>query len=303
MRNIGHLATEPDARKLGDFLYLRGIRNEVEPEPDGRWALWILEDDQVAEAGQILARFAANSAAPEFQVDTRKSASLRKEELERIEEAARRQWGRERIFPQQIVVTLGLVSVAFILASIGIFLVTGMGDNRAVIAPLLISDQLGSGRSLPPGRWLPEILRGEIWRLFTPALLHSSFLHLLFNMLWLKDLGSLIETRLSSLYLLVLVLGTAIGSNLVQYWWSGPGFGGMSGVVYGLFGFIWMRGKFDPASGLFLDKQTVVLMLIWFFVCLFEFIPRVANGAHLGGLVIGALWGFTSSRPSLGRRL
>lgn len=302
MRNIGHLATEPDARKLGDFLYLRGIRNEVEAEPDGRWALWILEDDQVAEAGQILARFAANSTAPEFQVDTRKSASLRKEELEKIEDAARRQWGRERIFPQQIVVTLGMVSVALILVSIGIFLVTGMGDNRAVMAPLLMSEQPGSGRSLTTSRWLPEILRGEIWRLFTPALLHSSFLHLLFNMLWLKDLGSLIETRLHSLYLLTLVVGIGIGSNLVQYWWSGPGFGGMSGVVYGLFGFIWMRGKSDPASGLFLDKQTVVLMLIWFFVCLFEFIPRVANGAHFGGLVIGAVWGFISSRPHLGHR-
>ncbi|GDY19324.1 rhomboid family intramembrane serine protease GlpG [Verrucomicrobiota bacterium] len=302
MRNIGHLATEPDARKLGDFLYLRGIRNEVEPEPDGRWALWIIEDDQVAEAAQMLERFRANSTAPEFQVDTRKSAALRKEELEKTEEAARRQWGRERIFPQQIVVTLGLISVGLILASIAIYLVTGMGDNRAVIAPLLMSEHPGSGRFLPASRWLPEVMRGEIWRLFTPALLHSSFLHLLFNMLWLKDLGSLIETRVSSLYLLVLVVGTAIGSNLVQYWWGGPGFGGMSGVVYGLFGFIWVRGKLDPASGLFLDKQTVVLMLVWFFVCFFEFIPRVANGAHLGGLVIGALWGFISSRPRLGHR-
>lgn len=302
MRNIGQLATEPDARKLGDFLYLRGIRNEVEPEPDGRWAVWIIEDDQVAEAGQVLERFRANSTAPEFQVDTRKSAALRKEEIEKLEEAARRQWGRERIFPQQIVVTLGLVSVGLILVSIAIYLVTGMGENRAVMAPLLISEQPGSGRFLPPGRWLPEAMRGEIWRLFTPALLHSSFLHLLFNMLWLKDLGSLIETRVSSLYLLGLVVGTAIGSNLVQYWWDGPGFGGMSGVVYGLFGFIWMRGKFDPASGLFLDKQTVILMLVWFFVCLFEFIPRVANGAHLGGLVIGALWGFISGRPHLGHR-
>ena len=297
MRNIGHLASEPAARKLGDFLYLRGIGNEIEPETDGRWALWIREDDQLTEARQCLERFLANPAAPEFHVDSRKSASLRQQEAQEAEAAVRRQWGRERIFPQHAAVTLGTVSLLLIIICLGVFFATSTGDNHAATAPLKISEQLGRGRHLPATRWLPEIQRGELWRLFTPALLHFGFIHLLFNMLWLKDLGSLIETRLGSRYLLLLLAGIALGSNLAQYWWSGPNFGGMSGVVYGLFGFVWIRGKLDPASGLFLDQQTVLMMLIWFVVCLIGLIGNVANVVHGVGLALGALWGFLSSRP------
>ena len=301
MRNIGQLATEPAARKLGDFLYLRGIRNTVEPETDGRWTLWILDDDQVPEARQFLERFLANAAAPEFQVDTRKSSALRDQELAQADDAAKRQWGRERIFPDQAVVTLGMVSIALVILCSAIFLISDMGNNTKVLSPLKISEQPGSARNLPTARWLPETKRGEIWRLFTPALIHFSFLHIFFNMLWLKDLGSLIETRLGSLYLLLLIIAIAIGSNLAQYWWSGPNFGGMSGVVYGLFGYIWVRGRLDPASGLFIDKQTVLFMLIWFVACLF-LIDRVANVVHAVGLFLGTLFGFLSGHPTLRRR-
>ena len=45
-----------------------------------------------------------------------------------------------------------------------------------------------------------------------------------------------------------LVLVIAALSNLGQYFVSGPNFCGISGVVYGLFGYIWMKGRFDPAS-------------------------------------------------------
>ncbi len=301
MRNIGQLATEPAARKLGDFLYLRGIRNEVEAETDGRWSLWILEDDQVPAARQFLERFLANAAAPEFQVDTRKSSALRDQELAQADEAAKRQWGRERIFPEQAVITLGMVSIALVILCTAIFLISDMGKNDQVLSPLKISEQPGGARDLPPTHWLPETKHGQIWRLFTPALIHFSFLHIFFNMLWLKDLGSLIETRLGSLYLLLLILAIAVGSNLAQYWWTGPNFGGMSGVVYGLFGYIWIRGRRDPASGLFIDKQTVIFMLIWLVVSPY-LIGNIANAVHAAGLLLGALLGFLTSHPTRRRR-
>ena len=60
----------------------------------------------------------------------------------------------------------------------------------------------------------------------------------------------------------------------------------MSGVVYGLFGYIWIKGKFDPRSGLGLPQQTVFMMLGWFVACVF-IIPNVANWAHGIGLVAG----------------
>ena len=146
-----------------------------------------------------------------------------------------------------------------------------------------------------PDLTLPEIRHGEVWRLFTPIFIHLSPLHILFNMLWLRDLGSMIEGRQSSLHLLILTLVIAGCSNLAQCYTSGPVFGGMSGVVYGLLGYIWMRGKFDPASGLYVHPSTVWMMIIWFFACLIGIIPHVANAAHAAGLVIGMAWGYLSS--------
>ena len=59
---------------------------------------------------------------------------------------------------------------------------------------------------------------------------------------------------------------------------------------------IWIRGKFDPFSGLYLHQQTVIMMIFWFFLCLSGVIGNVANTAHGVGLVIGIVWGFVSAR-------
>jgi len=77
---------------------------------------------------------------------------------------------------------------------------------------------------------------------------------------------------------------------------GGPFFGGMSGVVYGLIGYIWVRGKFDVTCGLFLHRTTVMMAMIWFFLCLADVIPHVANAAHAAGLGMGMVWGFVSAR-------
>jgi GlpG protein len=66
-----------------------------------------------------------------------------------------------------------------------------------------------------------------------------------------------------------------------------------------LIGYVWLRGKFDPASGLHLDKQSVVLAIAWFFLCLFGVIPGVANYAHAGGLILGMAWGWISAQVAL----
>jgi len=116
-------------------------------------------------------------------------------------------------------------------------------------------------------------------------------------MLWLRDLGSMIEARQGTLQLAMLVLVLAAASNFGQYYVSGPIFGGISGVVYGLLGYIWIRGRFDPGSGLFLHPTTVNMMLIWFVLCYTNLLGlvAVANTAHAVGLVGGMLWGYLSS--------
>jgi GlpG protein len=147
--------------------------------------------------------------------------------------------------------------------------------------------------SLRMSGFLTEVRHGEYWRLITPIFIHMGLWHLLFNMLWLKDLGSMIEARKGSLTLALMVLIVAVLSNIAQFLDTGGGFGGMSGVVYGLFGYVWMRGRYDPASGLRLHPTNVILMVGWFFLCLarLPFMPDIANAAHGVGLVIGMIWG------------
>jgi GlpG protein len=62
-------------------------------------------------------------------------------------------------------------------------------------------------------------------------------------------------------------------------------------VVYALAGYVWMRGKYNPASGLFIDRQSVAILLIWLVVCYTGVIGPVANGAHVVGLLVGMAWG------------
>ena len=162
---------------------------------------------------------------------------------------------------------------------------------------------------MPGEGGIPEILNGQFWRLFTPIFIHYGIMHIVFNMMWLRDLGSMIEGRESTWRLLFLVLVTAAISNLAQYLikipsfpnLSGgqPNFGGMSGVVYGLLGYIWIRGKMHRASGLLLHKSTVIMMLVWLVLCFTGYMGPIANMAHLFGLLTGMALGFLFSLPAL----
>lgn len=142
----------------------------------------------------------------------------------------------------------------------------------------------------------------EYWRLFTPVFLHFGWLHLIFNMLWLWELGRRIELRRGSLHLLGLVLVTGVASNMTQYAaeiWSGERalFGGMSGVIYALIGYIaaWNRLqprlRYDVPRGLFVVMIGMLLLCMSGLLTLAGF-GQIANAAHIGGLVAGLVAGF-----------
>jgi GlpG protein len=150
-----------------------------------------------------------------------------------------------------------------------------------------------------------KIREGEFWRLFTPCLLHSDFLHILFNMMWLIVLGKQLEQRLSPRHYLLLILIIGIFSNTCQYLMSGPNFLGFSGVICGMVGFIWVRQWIAPWEGYPLEKATSSFIIIFISVLLaiqmvsfyleiyhhFSIAPGIANTAHLAGALIGVLLG------------
>ena len=158
---------------------------------------------------------------------------------------------------------------------------------------------------------LASIQGGEIWRLVTPIFIHYGIFHFLFNMLWFLQFGRMIEGRYGTVWMAILVVATAILSNCAQgiaperlggsapYFLSGiliSSFGGLSGVVYGLFGFIVVKQFNDPRSGLFLPQLTIVLLLGWMIFCMLpvaeSMIGGVANWAHGIGFLAGVVMGY-----------
>ena len=138
---------------------------------------------------------------------------------------------------------------------------------------------------------------GEYWRLVTPVFIHFGWLHIVFNSLWCWELGRRIEGVLGSMNLFGLFLVTAILSNSIQHWVTGPVlFGGLSGVVYGFLGFAWVAGRLNGRwLGLAPPTPIMLFMVGWLVICLlgvFDVLGfSVANGAHVGGLVTGAVIG------------
>ena len=123
----------------------------------------------------------------------------------------------------------------------------------------------------------------------------STIFHIFFNMWWLYDLGSQVENKKGSKFFITFVILLAVCSNLCQYLYSGPSFGGMSGVVYGLFGYVWIKCKLDPADGFQLDSTIAIIMFGFFFLCFFGIFGNIANLAHAGGLIVGLAWGYASA--------
>ena len=181
---------------------------------------------------------------------------------------------------------------------VGIFLLMMLDESigvkirswLSISTPYLSPDDKDKGS-------LWEVRQGQIWRLVTPILMHGGIIHIFFNLWWMKDLGSILEWRMGWRSLLGLIIATAVVSNLAQYYVSGPSFLGMSGVVFGLLGFLWIKGKFDPNFGLELPRPIVFLMLLWLVLgitgALDGFVGgKIANTAHLAGLFAGMACAF-----------
>ncbi|GAA5316630.1 MAG: rhomboid family intramembrane serine protease [Candidatus Pelagadaptatus aseana] len=139
--------------------------------------------------------------------------------------------------------------------------------------------------------------RAEYWRLITPIFLHFGVLHAAFNSLWVWEFGRRIERFRSPVTLMSVVLITGIFSNLGQYYWSGPSlFGGLSGVLYGLMGFIWVIQMRNPNSPMRLPPGIIGFLLVWLVIGLTGAINlfidgSIANAAHTVGLLSGMLLG------------
>lgn len=301
MRSIGRLPDEAQGKRFGDFLYGEGIESQVDQSLQRDWEVWVLDDENIETAQTLFHEFVEHPDDPRFTKAARAIAEKKRQD-QRAQVGKRTRMIDARTIFYTPPVPIGILTIILIVISVAITLLANFGENNRYVQPFSITQYPVRGY-VPYGEpGLPEIRHGQIWRVFTPMFLHFGFLHIFFNMLWLRDLGSMIEARKSTWMLLVLVLVIAGTSNFAQYVVHGPAFGGMSGVVYGLLGYIWMQGRFNPASKLALEPQTVIFMIAWFFLCLFDLVGNVANTVHAVGLGVGIAWGFLAARLAVALR-
>lgn len=136
------------------------------------------------------------------------------------------------------------------------------------------------------------IRAGQVWRLFTPALLHGSIAHLGFNMYALYAIGPTLEQHYGHKRFLVLFVLGAFAGNVFSFAFSTrPALGASTA----LFGIIAAQGVFIYQNRfLFKDARsalinTIVIVIINLVLGLR---PGIDNWGHLGGLLggLGFAW-------------
>ncbi len=270
------------ALAFSDYLRLNGIDNQVETRSD-RFAIVLHHAEQQAHARQELDAFIQNPGDAKYW-------------------QASWQTGR----PQDMLKQGESPSLwRGLLARSGPFTMLVAGICVAVYLAFFWNAELVlESLRFPPGLSL-EALGLEWWRLLSPAVMHYFLIHLLFNLMWWWDLGGLVERTQSTGQLIGVSLIIALVSNVAQFLSYGPNFMGLSGVVYGLLGYVWLYPRANPAVGFRLRKEIVWFMLGWLALgysgLLDGLIGPVSNTGHSVGLIVGGVLGLAFGLLNRGR--
>ncbi len=301
MRRLGALPNRDSAELFRDHLDTLGVRTNLQREGTD-WVLWIHDEDKLLQSRGELAKFQENPADPRY-TDARANALAVRTERLNADIAARKQqiqlrqrWdGLQRHIP---------VTALLITLSIGVAIVTRVGHDNNACAKFLMADwhvNPQGNQLVSLGIW--ELLKqGQIHRWISPIFLHFGPMHLFFNMSATLAYGRVIEQRSGSFRLLGIVLVLALISNFAQYAVSGPTFGGMSGVDFGLFGFLWMKSRYAPDYGVWMGRDYVLYTLLFAGMCVLGALGPIANTAHFTGMFTGMALAMIPVIPRIWRR-
>lgn len=262
------VALEEDLLPLSGLLHQHGVMHRIFEE-GGRQIVLVGRQDQAQQVQDLYQAWRAG----DVRIELTRHAS------------------QDTTIPMRAVLLNTPVTFVLILLSIGGFLMYLYTPMNWLNALSFSASQVSDNQSLI------QTIDGQYWRLITPAFLHFGWLHIVFNCLWLWDLGRRVEQVMGHLNMFMLFLAIAVVSNTSQFEFGGGGlFGGMSGVVYGLLGFSWIAPQLQPAWPIQPPKAVMIFMVGWLLVCMSGMIEvlgfgAIANAAHLGGLLCGAVVG------------
>lgn len=277
-----------DLRPVLAALAQQGIRCRVNEE-SGKQVIWVASEQEAVHAAALvehLQQLRAQGAVPETTVTGGNGLAGYFPVGQYV--------GNLLLAIRTAPVTLFLIAAALLVAAI-----SQLGSNLQPVASLFYPT-LNPG----PSAGLATLLSilgdisgpADLLRTLTPALLHFGAVHLIFDTLWLWYCGRLIEGEQSSLLYFGVVLCIAFVSNTTQYLWEmSPNFGGLSGVVYGLLGYIWMWQTVIPSGRLRLPPALIGFMLVALVLMEVFASSWIASAAHAGGLFAGMMAGLLTA--------
>ena len=155
---------------------------------------------------------------------------------------------------------------------------------------------LGAAGAIPwaQGRW---------WTVFTAIYLHGSLLHILFNMIWVRQLAPPVEEMFGRARLVVIFTAAGVAGFVVSNLAGVPFTIGASGAIFGLLGAMVYYGRSrGGVFGLAVLRQYGQWALVIF--AMGFFLAGVNNLAHAGGFAGGylaaLLVGYGDRRPESG---
>lgn len=139
----------------------------------------------------------------------------------------------------------------------------------------------------------PYFADGQYWRILTGAALHGGAIHLILNCYALYVLGRLIETLSNRAHLAIVFLLAATGGGVLSLIFLPEGVSvGASGGIVGFLGYLAAYGflRRKLLSNAFLKNMLFNIGFIALYGVLLN--QTIDNFGHLGGLIVGAIYGF-----------
>ncbi len=136
-----------------------------------------------------------------------------------------------------------------------------------------------------------SIVRGELWRLFTPMFLHASILHIGFNMYALVNIGPGLERHYGHGRFLALFLLGGFSGNVFSFLLTSSASLGSSTAIFGLLGaegvlLYQNRRMFGGVA----QRALGNVILIAVVNLIIGTSPGIDNWGHVGGLIGGTLF-------------
>ena len=129
---------------------------------------------------------------------------------------------------------------------------------------------------------------GRWWTLVTAIYLHGGLLHIVFNLLWIRQLGPMVEEFFSRSRLIIIFTVSGVFGFIISNFVGITFTIGASGSIFGLMGALVFYGR--DRGGVF--GQAIFRQLMGWAIMIFIFgflMPGINNFAHGGGFVGGYL--------------